>query len=229
MKPLAPALLLLIAAVGAWAQSGSGRDESIQRMIQVVLDNNPTLASQAALLRESEKLPSPRGGVALTGISFSFATSVWDTDTDSFRLYPAATLGASLSIADPTRAMNAYNLRKAREEARQGYLRTRNELVADLLGTVRELLRLAGHRQGLEKLKAYLQDYSALIEKQVRAGVSTPELDKLWELKERLLGIEAEIGDVENQLGTMRLEAAMRLAGDCWQELLELLDSLQGK
>jgi outer membrane protein TolC len=218
-----------MAAAGAWAQGGSGWNQSIQRMIQVVLDSNPVLASQAALLRESEKLPAPRGGVALSGVSFSFATSVWDTDTDSFQLYPAATLGASLSIADPVRAMNAYNLRKAREEARQGYLRTRNELVADLVATVRELLRLAGHRQSLEKLKAYLQDYSALIEKQVRAGVSTPELDKLWELKERLLGIEAEIGDVENQLGTMRLEAAMRLAGDSWQELLELLDSLQGK
>ena len=228
LKPLALAFLLLMAAAGAWAQSGSGRDESIQRMIRVVLDSNPLLASQAALLRESEKLPAPRGGVALSGVSFSFSTSYYDPDTGAYRIYPAATLGASMSIADPARALNAFNLRKAREEARQGYLETRNKLVADLLGTVRELLRLAGHRQGLEKLKAYLQDYSDLIDKQVRAGAASSELTKLWDLKERLLGVEAEIEDVENQLGTMRLEAALRLAGDSWGELLELFSRLSG-
>jgi outer membrane protein TolC len=220
---------LLLAAGGAWGQGLESRDQLIQRMLHTVLEHNPTLASQAALLREGEKLPSPRGGLALSGVNFSFSTSYLDPDTGAFRLYPAAVMGASLSIADPARALNAYNLRKAREEARQGYLATRNGLIADLLSTVRELLKLAGHRQSLEKLKVYLQDYSDLIEKQVRAGVATPELDKRWELKERLLRIEAESGDVENQLDTMRLAAAMRLAGDSWQELLELLVGLGEK
>ncbi len=227
-KPCALACLLLLAAAGAWAQAGGGRDESIQRMIRIVLDKNPALASQAALLRESEKLPSPRGGAALTGISFSFATSYYDPDTGALRLYPAATLGTSLSIVDPARALNAFNLKKAREDARQQYLKAKNELVADLLATVRELLKLGGRRQSLVKLKAYLQDYSDLIEKQVRAGVATPELDKLWELKERLLGIEGEAEEVEDQLATLRLEAAMRLAGDSWEELLELLKEFGG-
>jgi hypothetical protein len=162
-------------------------------------------------------------------MSLSFATSYYDPDTSSFYIRPAVTLGTSLSIADPSRALNSYNLKKAREEARQGYLKSKNELVADLLGTVRELSKLLGHRQSQEKLKAYLQDYSDLIEKQVRAGVAAPELDKLWELKERILGIEAEIGDVENQLDTMRPEASLRLAGDSWQELLDLLTRLGGK
>jgi outer membrane protein TolC len=228
LKPCALACLLLLAAAGAWAQAGGGRDESIQRMLRIVLDNNPALASQAALVRESEKLPSPRGGVALTGISFSFATSYYDPDTGPLRPYPSATLGTSLSISDPARALNSYNLKKAREEARQEYLKIRNDLVADLLATVRELLKLTGRRQSLEKLKDYMKDYSDLIEKQMRAGVTTPELDKLWDLKERLLGIEAEIGDVENELDTMRLEASLRLAGDSWQELLERLRELGG-
>ena len=225
------ACFLLLAAGGlcAWAQTEGGRDESIQRMLRIVLDNNPALASQAALVRESEKLPSPRGGAALSAVNFSFATSVWDTDMDSFRLYPAATLGATLSIADPARALNSYNLRRAREETRQEYLRIKDELVADLLGTVRELLRLAGRRDSLEKLKMYLQDYSDLIEKQVRAGAATPELNRLWELRERLLSTEAEIGEVENQLATMRLERSMRLAGNSWRELLELFVGLGGK
>jgi outer membrane protein TolC len=222
------ACAFLLAAVGARAQAGGDSYERIQQMLRIVLENNPTLASQAALLRDSEKLPQLRGGVALTGLSFSFATSVWDPDAGSYRFYPAATVGTSISIADPARALNSYNLKKAREEARQQYMKTRNELVADLLATVRELVKLAARRQSLEKLKAYLQDYSDLIEKQVRAGVATPELDKMWELKERLLGIEADIEDAGNMLGTIGLEAALRLGGDSWEGLLELLKALGG-
>jgi outer membrane protein TolC len=220
---------LLLAAGGAWVQAEDGREEIIQRMLRIVLDNNPTLASQQTLLRESEKLPELRTGVVVTGMSLSLATGFWDPDTRSFRLFPAATLGTNLSIGDPARALNAYALKKEREGARQEYRKIKNSLVADLLATVREILKLAGRRESLEKLKTYLQDYSDLIEKQVRAGVAPPEVDKLWDLKERLLGIEAEVGDVENQLDTMQLEAALRLAGDSWQELLELLTRLGGK
>jgi hypothetical protein len=227
-RPGLLACLLLLAAAGAWAQAGASREESIQRMLRIVLEHNPALASQLELVREGDSLRPPRSRVALTGVSMSIGTSVWDPDTGIFRIYPAVTLGTGLSIADPARALNSYNLKKAREEARQAYLKIKNDLIADLLATVRELSKLAGHRQSQEKLKAYLQDYSDLIEKQVRAGVATPELDKLWELKERLLGIEAEIGDVDNQLETMRLEAALRLGGDSWQELLDLLKEFGG-
>ncbi|OHD76106.1 MAG: hypothetical protein A2V99_03575 [Spirochaetes bacterium RBG_16_67_19] len=226
LKPCALACLLLLAAAGAWAQGGGGRDESIQRMLQIVLDNNPTLASQAALLRESEKLPAPRGGVALTGISFSIATSYYDPDTGSFYIRPAATLGASLSIADPARALNAYNLKKAREEARQEYLRIRNSLVADLFSTMRELLGLGNKGASLERLKAYLEDYSNLVEKQVRAGTASPDVDKLWNLRERIIGIEVEMQDARNRQSTLQQEAAMRLGGEAWQELFDLLDQL---
>jgi len=220
------ACLLVLAAAGAWAQGLESRDQLIQGMMRIVLEHNPTLASQAALLREAEKLPDLRARLALTGMSLSLATGFWDTDAGAFRLYPAATLGTTLSIADPARALSAYALKKEREGARQEYRRIQNALVADLLATVRELLKLFGRRESLSRLKAYLQDYSALIEKQVRAGAATPELDKLWELRERLLGIEAEIAELDNQLDTMRLEAALRLAGDSWQELLGLLSRL---
>ncbi len=218
--------LLATGSYRSWAQAETGRDEIIQRMLKIVLENNPGLASQAQLLRESEKLPAPRGGIALSGMSLSFSTIYYDLATLDVR--PAVTLGTSLSIADPARALNAFNLKKAREEARQQYLKTKDELVADLLGTVRELSKLSRHRQSQEKLRAYLQDYSELIDKQVRAGAASSELAKLWDLKERLLSVEAEIEEVENQLGTMRLEAALRLAGDSWRELSELLLRLSG-
>ncbi len=226
LRALVCLFLLATGSYRSWAQAETGRDEIIQRMLKIVLENNPALASQAQLLRESEKLPAPRGGIALSGMSLSFSTIYYDIATLDLR--PAVTLGTSLSIADPARALNAFNLKKAREEARQQYLKTKDGLVADLLGTVRELSKLSRHRQSQEKLKAYLQDYSELIDKQVRAGAASSELAKLWDLKERLLSVEAEIEEVENQLGTMRLEAALRLAGDSWRELSELLLRLSG-
>ncbi len=225
---LACLLLLAAGATPSWAQLEGGREQIIQQMLGIVLEKNPVLAAQAELVRESDKLPELRVRMALTGINLSLASSFWDPDKDSYRFYPAATLGTSLSIADPARALNSYNLKKERAEARQGYLATKNTLIADLLATVRELLKISGRKKSLDKLKAYLQDYSDLIEKQVRAGAAAPELDRLWELRERLLGIEAESEDLENQLGTTRLEAALRLAGDSWRELLELLERLEG-
>jgi len=221
-------LLMAAAGSGSWAQAQGGRDEIIRRMIGIVIEHNPILASQQELVRESQGLPELRSRVALTGMSLSLATSVWDPNTGTFRLFPAATVGTSLSIADPARALNAYNLKKEREAARQEFLKTRDSLVADLLSTVREILKLVGRREKLEKLRTYLRDYGDLIEKQVRAGVESPAVDKLWDLKERLLTTEAELGDVEDQLGTIGLEAALRLAGDSWRELQELLASLGG-
>jgi hypothetical protein len=218
------AFVLLLAAAGLWA--GDGRDQIIQQMLRVVLEHNPGLAAQAQLVRESEQLPAVRSRVALSAMSLNLGASVWDPDTGTFRLYPAATLGASLAIADPARALNAFTLKKERTAAQREYLEIKDALIGELLAAVREVLKLAGRRESLQKLRSYLQDYSALIEKQVRAGVATPELDRLWELKERLLGVEAEIGDVESQLGTVRLEAALKLAGDSWPELLELLGRL---
>jgi hypothetical protein len=218
---------MALVAATSWAQVDSARDQLIQQMLQVVLDNNPALALRGELLRETESLRPPRSRVALSGVNFAFASSVWDS-TGSFRPYPAATIGASLSIADPTRALNSFNLAKGRTEARLEQQELKNALIKDLLSTVRELLKLAGHRESLEKLKAYLQDYSDLVEKQVRAGAAASEMAKLWDLRERLLDVEAEIGDVENQLDIMRLEAALRLAGDSWQKLLELFSRLSG-
>jgi hypothetical protein len=219
-------LLMALMAATAWAQVDDARDQLIQQMLRIVLENNPALASQQELLRETESLRAPRARVALSGVTFSFASSIWDPDTNSYGFYPAATVGASISIADPARALNSFNLAKSRAEARQKQLELKDALITDLLSTVREILKLAAHRVSLEKLKAYLQDYSNLIDKQVRAGAASPELAKLWDLKERLLGVEAEIEDVENQLGTLRLEAALRLAGDSWEELLELFSRL---
>jgi outer membrane protein TolC len=232
-KPLAGTLacVILLFAAGpmGWGQINAAQNETILAMIRVVLENNATLASQEALVRESQKLPELRSTFVLTGISFSAATSVWDPGTNTFRFFPALTIGTSLSLSDPARLLNSYNLKKEREGAKQEYQKIRNSLIADLMSAVVEIMKLYSRRDSLAKLKVYLEDYSELIEKQVRAGVGAPELDKLWNLKERIITLEADLKDVEDQLGTKRLETATSLGGEAWRELLDLMARLDAR
>jgi outer membrane protein TolC len=226
---LVSATLLFAAGPMSWGQINQAQNEIILAMVRIVLENNATLASQEALVREGQKLPELRSKVALTGINFSAGTSIWNPDTSTFQLYPAFTIGTSLSLSDPARILNSYNLKKERESARQEYQKIRNTLIAELLDAVGEVMKLYSRRDSLAKLKVYLEDYSDLIEKQVRAGVGTPELDKLWTLKERIITLEADLKDVENQLSTKRLQTAMSLGGQAWQELLDLMARLDAR
>ncbi len=220
--------LILLAAAGpaGWGQANTAQSEIILSMIRIVLENNPALSSQQTLIREGQKLPELRSRFVLTGINFTAGTSIWNPDTNSFQLYPAFTVGTSLSLSDPARILNSYNLKKERENARQEYQKIRSTLIADLMSAVGDVMKLYNRRESLAKLKIYLEDYSNLIEKQVRAGVSGPELDKLWDLKERIINLEAELKDVEDQLSTKRLQTAMSLGGEAWQQLLDLMAQL---
>ena len=197
-------------------------------MIRVVLENNPTLASQQALVKESAKMPEMGGALAITGLTLSGGTSFWDPNTNAFRITPAVTLGTSLSIADPARMLAIYNLRKEKELALQGYQKIRDSLIADLVSTATNVLGLASKQESLQKLVVYLQDYSDLLERQVKAGAAVPDLQKLWDLKERIMALEVEIQDAKSKMLSTKLEASMRLGGDSWQKLLDLFARLTG-
>ncbi len=220
------AFLIFSILFPVWAENQDKQNELIERMIRIVLENNPTLKSQERLVRESQEFPEPRPTLAMNGLSFNVGSSIWDPDTNSFSFVPAATLGISFSLGDPARVLNSLNIKKQKESAKQDYQQLKNSMVSDIFSNVREILRLKSRRKSLEELKAYLEDYSNLTEKQVKAGVIELEPDKLWDLKERIMGIEVEIQDVKNKLNTIKLEGAMRLGGDAWRELLELFKQL---
>ena len=65
----------------------------------------------------------------------------------------------------------------------------------------------------------------------VKAGVAQPDPNQMLDLRERVMEIEVEMRDAEVQSDTLRLETAVTLAGDAWQELYDLLvraDDKQG-
>lgn len=220
------AFLIFSILFPVWAENQDKQNELIERMIRIVLENNPTLKSQERLVRESEDFPEAHSTFAISGLNFSVGSSIWDPDTNSFSFVPAVSLGVSFSLGDPGRVLNSLNIKKQKEGAKQDYQQLKNSMVSDIFANVREILKLKIQSKSLENLKEYLEDYSNLTEKQVKAGVIELEPDKLWDLKERIMGIEVEIKDVKNKLNTIKLEGAMRLGGDAWGELLELFKQL---
>ena len=222
-------LLMLTLSFVLPAEAQDLNNELFQRMIRVVLENNPLLESQASVVAAGQRIPEPRSAFAVTGINVSAGAGFWNTDTNSFDFIPTASVGLSLSPRDPARSLNILRLKREKEEAEQNYQEIKNSLISDLFTNIREIMRLESQKVSLKKLKVYLQDYSDLIERQVRAGVEVPEPDKLWELKERILDTEVDLEDVDNKLSTIRLETAMRLGGSASEDLLELLWKLSGQ
>ncbi len=217
------ASLLLALAANVRAEAQGRNNELFESMVRVVLENNPLLESQARVVAAGQRIPEPRSTFAVSGINLNAGAGFWNTDTNSFDFIPTVSMGVSFSPRDPLRSLNILRLKKEKEDAAQEYQETKNLIISDLFANVREILRLESQRESMEKLKVYLEDYSELIERQVKAAVEVPEPDKLWELKERILGIEAELADLENKLSTIRLETAMRLGGSASEELLGLL------
>jgi outer membrane protein TolC len=217
------AFLLFSSVPAVWAENPEPNIELIEGMIRIILEHNPLLESQHRLVGAGQKIPEPRSSFAISGINLTAGAGFWNTDTSTFDFIPTVAVGLRLSLGDPARSLNMLRLKREKEEAEQNYQEIKNSIISDLFTNVREILRLESQRASLEKLKAYLEDYSELVEKQVKAGVEAPELDKLWELKERALDIEVELEDVENKLSTMRLETAIRLGGSASAELLDLL------
>jgi hypothetical protein len=221
------AILLFGSIVPLAGQSPPQSSEILERMIPIVMENNPTLASQNELVRASSGFPKRGPTFALTTLNVTAGTSYWDLSVGSFRFVPSLTAGVSFSIGDPVRIMSYYNLKAEREQARQQYLKIKDSAVADLFASAREILKLKSQGRSLQKLKTYLEEYTDLIERQVKAGVTQPATDQLWALKERAIGIETEIRDVDDQLNTKKIEAAMRLAGEAWRDLLALFEQLE--
>ena len=198
----------------------------LERMIGIVMENNPSLRSQQTLVLTGEGVVLPRSRFSLSAASVNLGSTFWNPDTRNFEVTPGASLGFSFSISDPARALSAYNLERAKAEARAALEETRNGLVKALLDGVGELVKLDNKLKSLRELQAYLEDLSDAIEKQGKAGIV--ETDKLWDLRERTMGIRSDVRDAENQLKILRLQTARTLGGPAWSDLLDLLERLSG-
>ena len=223
LRVLVP-ILILSGALPAGVASEEQKDPLIQRMISVVLTNNPVFKSQETLVVQSGKLRIPNPWFSLNALNFSVGSNTWDLKNKTFDFSPWVEVGTSLSLYDPAKALSGYSIRKEQESTRQAWLEGRNKLVSELISRVGEIAKLGNRRSSMTELLQFLEDQSGSIAE--RIIMSTAEPEKLWTLRERIMELEIEIRDVENQLETLKLETAMNLAGDAWPELESLLDQI---
>jgi hypothetical protein len=195
----------------------------MMEMIQLVMRNNPALISQAALLAQSRTIPDPRKGPSVTGISLNVGSQIWDYEAGSFEFGPSVGVGLNFALRNPSRTLTDLTIQKEKAAIEQEYERIKDQLVADLLSRVGDLVQLRDKRRNLAEVRSYLQDYSELIERQVKAGVAQPDPARVLDLRERVMGINVEMRDAEVQIETLRLETAVTLGGEAWEELLGLL------
>ena len=87
-----------------------------------------------------------------------------------------------------------------------------------------ETIILENELEGQEKLLSLLQYNLEALRKQVEAGVTMPS--SLWNMSERIITSEINIANLLSNLNTLKRETAVNLAGDRWQELLNMLDEI---
>lgn len=199
--------------------------ELLKRLVQIVVENNPTLISQAAAVARNGAVAEPRSPSAITGLNVSAGIVDYYYSRTDYGYAPTASIGMNIAIGDPNRALNILRVTQEKEQAKQLWEKTRSDLIAKLFGSINQMLRLKSQVSSLTDLKRSLDGYSTLVEGQVKQGIVEP--DRLIALKERLANLNVELQDAKNQLVTIRLETAVSLGGKAWEEMHRLLDELE--
>ena len=213
------------------AENGE-KEDILQRMIELVVEVNPTLVSQNRILQQSENLPEPwplgtdNIQIDLTG---GYGTQLVRRGDDSIaEFFPSAGINITLPIFNPSRwqvnGREQFEIEVIREEVKQKYLTLKNSVISELLGKVSKISELENEKDNLQKLKIFLEDQSKELKRQIESGVAPPR--DLWILKERIVKTDTEIRKLSNLVRTVRRETAVNLGGEKWGELLSLLESV---
>ena len=222
MKPLLTALALLVLALPCLP--AESQTEIIQKMMAIVQAHNPVLTSAGRLAAESEKLPRQDLAWLIPGVSVGAGFGTWNPQTNTYAFVPNLTFGLSFSFTDPTRALNTFRIQEAKEKSKQDLETARVTALSLLFSQIREIAKVQTAVKSHRALKKYLEDFSAVAETQTFGQSLGP--DKIWDLKERLANLDADLLAADGQIQSLMLETAMSLGGDSWQELLDLLRQL---
>jgi hypothetical protein len=218
------AAVLLAAAAAAWTQDKDHGDLLLQKMVTLVVTHNPTLISQQRLADSAQRIPDRRAGFTIPGMSLSAGLYTWNPFTDTLALLPSVTVGLSFSFNDPARDLSILKVKEEKELARQGWETARDTALATLFSRVRDILKMKSQGKNLTALRSYLQDYSALADRQRSEQSISP--DKLWDLRARIADLDTQLDTLDGQIETTMMETAVSLGGEAWQELLALFRQL---
>jgi len=232
-----PAIFLVLIGI-TFSFAGWGKTEELtangdilQRIINLVVEDNPTLQSQRSLLEQIQALPNPGKGldfeVSLRG---GMATYV-DEDDREIWAGPSAGVGLEIPLFSSSRLKDRIMARltyaKELEKAKQDYLALKNSIISELLSKLKKLFQLENEKKKLEELKSFLISNTETLREQVETGVI--KANDLWELTERIMDTETNIYNRSSELELLKREIAINLGGEKSEELRQMLEEISVK
>ena len=203
-----------------------GKDP-LQKMIELVVEANPTLQTQRNFIKEIGEVPGPVKGPDID-LGFKVGADYISDDEGERSVAPIGKIELTIPLYSSAKkrkiALDNLTLREKLTKAWQDYYSFKNSLISGLLERVDEIIILKNELKGQEKLLFLFQYNLEALRKQVEAGVTMPS--NLWNMSERIITSEINIANLLSNLNTLKRETAVNLAGDRWQELLDMLDEI---
>ena len=234
-KPVA-IFLVLMGITFSFAVRGKTEEltvngDIVQQIIDLVVENNPTLQSQRSLLEQIQALPNPGKGVDFQlSLRGGMATYVDEASQEIFT-GPSGGVGLEIPLFSSSRRkeriMDQLTYAKELEKAKQDYLRLKNSIVSELLAKLNKMFGLENEKKKLEELRFFLSSNIESLKQQVKTGVI--KAADLWELSERIMDTETKIYNRSTELEILKREIAINLGGEKSEELRQMLERLSVK
>lgn len=214
---LALIFVLSSLALGEAKQPISGpakQEDVIQQIIQLAVENNSILQLQKSLIADIEQMPEP-------GASFG------DLEELGAAGY-AKTVKMEIPLLSVSQLNEIRNSRFQRKQsltaARQTYENFKKSLISEALNRIIHISKLENQKRNSTELKFFLDEREISLRAQVKTGIEEPTA--LFDLTERIMRVSVEIQNATVELEILKLEMAINLGGEKWEEVLGLLNKL---
>ncbi len=197
-------------------QEDAKQEDIIQQIIQLTVENNPILESQRSFINTIQQMPEPGAGFINLGELQSRSRRVGEEGME------APLLSLSQAIEVETFIQRKLDREKTLAQAKQTYENLKASLISKLMAKTTEMAKLKNKKGNLEELKSFLETRQDSLEKQVKAGIKEPSV--LFDLMERVMQTSLEVKNAIRELEILKLETAISLGGERWQDLLDLLN-----
>jgi outer membrane protein TolC len=212
-------------------QEFAANGDILQQIVDLVVENNPTLQSQRRLLNQIQALPDPGKGIDIQLSVRGGLTTYADEDDQAIWFGPTGGVGLEIPLFSSSRRreriMDQITYAKEVEEATQHYFDLKNFIVSELLRKLRQVSGLQNEKRKLEELKSFLSSNVESLKQQVKTGVI--KATDLWELTERIMDTEASIYHQSTELNVLRREIAINFGGEKTRQLRQMLEQLSVK
>jgi len=233
VKKIVSILLLWAGVTLAFTEYGGAQEltenvDSLDQIIDLVVENNPTLQSQKSLLDQIQALPDPGKGFDFQLNVRGGMTTYADENNQEIWTGPTGGVVMEIPLFSSSRRresiMSRLTYAKELEKARQDYFDLKSSIISELLSKINELRNIRSEKEKLQKLRLFFNSNVESLRQQVKNGLTRPT--ELWELTERIMDTETKIQNLSMEFSALRREIAINFGGERSKELGEMLEAL---